>query len=297
MKIWKRIRQWRRRKEFEAGLEEEIAFHREMAGGAAFGSVAITLEDSRAVWGFGWLESLMGDIRYAVRGFRKSPGFALAVIGTIGAALGLNTTAFTVLNTYALRPFAVHDPFALYNFSWYGKNGQSHRFTWAQYQDLASRKSPFSDVIAVEGLPASLEGRTLFGGLVSGNYFTMLGAGIAEGRPLLPVDAAVPGSGAVIVLSYDTWKNKFGADPNLVGKTLHLRGRAFEVVGIAHAAFAGIAIMPIAFWIPLSMEGAMQDGDGAVRNRTGRVAKSRQGAEQPAIPVLDLRPGCDGIHG
>jgi len=106
LKIWKRIRQWRRRKEFETGLEEEISFHREMAGGAAFGSVAMTLEDSRAVWSFGWLESVMGDIRYALRGFLKSPGFALAVIGNIGAALGLNTTAFTVMNAYALRPFA-----------------------------------------------------------------------------------------------------------------------------------------------------------------------------------------------
>ena len=96
MKIWKRIRHWRRRAEFEAGLEEEMRFHREMAGGAAFGSVAMALEDSRAVWGFGWIESVMQDVRYALRGFRKSPGFALAVVGTIGAALGLNTTAFTV---------------------------------------------------------------------------------------------------------------------------------------------------------------------------------------------------------
>ncbi len=158
MKIWKRIRQWRRRQEFEVALQEEIAFHREMAGGPAFGSVAITLEDSRAVWGFGWLDSLMGDIRYALRGFRKSPGFALAVVGTIGAALGLNTTVFTVFNAYVLRPFAVHDPWSLYRFTWMSKNGAGHRFSWSQYQDVAGRKSPFSDVIAQEGLQAVVEG-------------------------------------------------------------------------------------------------------------------------------------------
>jgi hypothetical protein len=118
MKIWKRIWQWRRREEFESGLEEEMRFHREMAGGAAFGSVAMALEDSRAVWRFAWLDSVMQDVRYALRGFRKSPGFALAVVGTIGAALGLNTTAFTVFNAYALRPFAVQDPWALYGFTW-----------------------------------------------------------------------------------------------------------------------------------------------------------------------------------
>ncbi|HEV3201912.1 MAG TPA: ABC transporter permease [Bryobacteraceae bacterium] len=259
MKIRKRIRQWRRRQEFEAGLEEEIRFHREMAGGAAFGSVAMTLEDSRAVWSFGWIESAMGDIRYALRGFRKSPGFALAVVGTIGAALGLNTTVFTVFNAYVLRPFAVHDPWSLYRFTWMSKNGAGHRFTWAQYQDLASRKNVFSDVIAVEGLQADVEGRTLFGQLVSGNFFTILGAGVAVGRPLVPDDANVPGTGAVMVIGYDAWKNKFGADPGLVGKTVHLRGNAFEVVGIANPGFTGLESF-CSYWIPLSMEGLVTDG-------------------------------------
>jgi predicted permease len=260
MKIWKRIRHWRRRAEFEAGLEEEIRFHREMAGGAAFGSVAMAMEDSRAVWRFGWIESVMQDVRYALRGFRKSPGFALAVVGTIGAALGLNTTVFTVFNAYVLRPVAVRDPWALYGFTWYGKNGQGHRFTWAQYQDLATRKSPLSEVMALDRLQADVDGRTLFGQVVSGNYFTMLGVGVVEGRPLLPRDASAPGSGAVMVVSYDAWKNKFGGDPNLVGQTVHLRGHAFEVVGIANPAFAGMASFPCGFWIPITMDAAVQDG-------------------------------------
>uniref|UniRef100_Q01U78 Permease n=1 Tax=Solibacter usitatus (strain Ellin6076) TaxID=234267 RepID=Q01U78_SOLUE len=259
MKLWKKIRQWRRRAEFEAGLEEEMRFHREMAGGAAFGSMALALEDSRAVWSFGWLESVIQDVRYALRGFRKSPGFALAVVGTIGAALGLNTTMFTVFNAYALRSFSVNDPWALYTFTWYGKDAQGHRFTWAQYQNIAARKTPFSDVIATESFVADVEGRSLFGELVSGNYFTMLGVGVADGRPLLPPDAGAPGSGAVMVISYDAWKNKFGADPHMVGKTLHLRGHAFEVVGIANPAFAGLETFPGGFWIPITMHAAVQD--------------------------------------
>ena len=259
MKIWKRIRQWQSRAEFQAGLEEEMRFHREMSGGAAFGSMAIAMEDSRAVWGFAGIESLLQDVRYAARGFRKSPAFAAMVVATIGAALGLNTAMFTVFNAYVLRPFAVHEPWELYNFSWYGKDNQGHRFSWAQYQDVAGRKSPFSDVIAMEGMQADLEGRSLFGELVSGNYFTMLGAGVSAGRPLVPTDVKAPGSGAVMVVSYDAWKNKFGADPNLVGSTLHLRGHAFEVVGIASPAFAGLESFPCSFWIPLSMEGAVRN--------------------------------------
>ncbi|HTS30122.1 MAG TPA: ABC transporter permease [Bryobacteraceae bacterium] len=258
MRLWNRIRQWRKRREFEAGLEEEIRFHREMSGVAAFGSVAMTLEDSRAVWGFGWIGSAMGDIRYALRGFRRSPGFALAVAGTIGAALGLNTTMFTVFNAYVLRPFAVRHPWSLYTFTCWNKNGQGGRFSWSQFQDLAARKDPFSEVEAEEPLLGDVEGRTVFGELVSGNYFSMLGAGVSAGRPLLPSDAATPGAGAVMVISHDAWVSRFGADPGLVGKTLHLRGRAFEVVGIASPTFRGLWSFPSGFWIPLSMESAVQ---------------------------------------
>ena len=259
MNFWKRIRQWRRRAQFEAGLEEEMRFHREMAGPAAFGSMALALEDSRAVWGFGWLESLIGDIRYALRGFRKSPGFTVAVIGTIGAALSFNATLFTVFNAYALRPFAVRNPWSLYEFSWYGKNGQGHRFTWEQYRSFAAREAPFSEVMATESLLGEVEGRTLFGQLVSGNYFTMLGGGVTAGRPILPRDGVTPGSGAVMVLGYDAWKDKFGGDPNLLGKTLHLRGHAFEVVGIANPGFAGLESL-CSFWIPVTMHAAAVNG-------------------------------------
>src|ERR1041385_2810222 len=105
MKIWKRMQLLAGRRQFEADLAEEMRLHREMAaevygqdGVKAFGSVALSLEDSRAVWGLAWLDSWMQDLRYAVRGFRRTPGFALTVIGTIGLALGLNTTLFTVFD-------------------------------------------------------------------------------------------------------------------------------------------------------------------------------------------------------
>jgi hypothetical protein len=121
MKIWKRIRLLAQRRQFEEDLAEEMRIHREMAAAAlgsdaarAFGSAAMSMEDSRAVWGFGRLDSWRQDLRYAVRGFRKTPAFALTVIGTIGLALGLNTTVFSVFNAYLLKPHAVRDPYGLY---------------------------------------------------------------------------------------------------------------------------------------------------------------------------------------
>lgn len=97
MRLWKNLRIWRRASQFEADLAEEIRLHRELSGETAFGSVALALEQSREVWGLAWLESWKQDVRYALRGLRRAPVFALGVVATIGLGLGLNTTAFSVI--------------------------------------------------------------------------------------------------------------------------------------------------------------------------------------------------------
>src|SRR5450432_811593 len=260
MKIWKRIRLLAQRRQFEDDLAEEMRIHREMAAAAlgsdaarAFGSAAMSMEDSRAVWGFGRLDSWRQDLRYAVRGFRKTPAFALTVIGTIGLALGLNTTVFSVFNAYLLKPHAVRDPYGLYWYTWVTAKGQGHSFNWREYEDLCRQKGVFSDVMAYEKVFAGADGHGMFGQMVSGNYFTMLGIGTLMGRPIVPEDAAVPGAGAVMVLSHAAWQNKFGGDPTIVGKKIFMRGQPLEVVGVANPAFTGLEF-PAEFWVPLTMQ-------------------------------------------
>lgn len=256
MRIWKKFRALWRRKQFETDLEEELRIHREMSGSAAFGSTALFLEQSREVWGIAWLESWKQDIRYALRSFRKSPGFALGVVGAIGLGIGLNTTMFTVFNCYVLRPYTIRDPYALYSLSWYGKTGNGHWFTWDQFRDLRARKDAFSDILASMNFAAQVNGRTLLAQTVSGNYFTMLGAGIAQGRPLREDD-----EGGVAVISYEAWRSSFGGDPALVGKKIYIRGEPLEVVGIASHAFSGLESLPTGIWVPLHMAPKMIDGD------------------------------------
>jgi hypothetical protein len=115
----------------ESELAEELRIHQEMveddlrrrrapaseachAAHRTMGSIAVALEDSRSQWNFSWLESLLIDLRYAVRTVRRTPLFACMVIGTIGLALGLNSALFSIFNAYVLRPFAVRDPYSLY---------------------------------------------------------------------------------------------------------------------------------------------------------------------------------------
>ena len=250
MRLWSRFRRWIGRRQFEADLAEEIRIHREMerdyraAGGEGrfFGSEALVLEQSREAWGFGWLDSLSQDMRYAWRGIRRAPGFALTVIGTIGLGLGINTALFTIFNTYVFRTIAVSDPHNLYEFWWESKDG-TWRATWSQFQALRRENNVFTDVAAYDSLYAPLDGRPAAGETVSGNYFALLAPGARLGRLIQPDDADV------VVLSYDTWRNSFGADPEILGRKLRLRGRAVEVIGVAPRGFTGVGDVVRDFWV------------------------------------------------
>jgi predicted permease len=188
---------------------------------------------------------MLQDVRYAIRGFLRTPAFAITVIVTIGLALGLNTTLFTIFDSYVLRPFAVRDPYSLYQFTWLTRNGGTHQFTLREFEDFQSHNPVFAEAIASEPAAAfaRTEGISLLGQRVSRNYFTMLGIDAAMGRSFLAEDA--------VVLAYGAWKEKFGADPKILGKKLVLFGSVYEVVGVARKDFNGLTQVPRDFWIPL----------------------------------------------
>ena len=200
---------------------------------------------------------MLRDLRYALRTLRGSPAFAVTVILTLGIGLGLNTTLFTLFNTYVLHPFAVNDPYSLYGLRWHTTKSIRPMVTWDQYQDLKRQKTVFTDTIGFSPFLAKLESRNLVCIAVTGNYFTALGVGASIGRPILPEDASVPGTGALVVLSDQLWKSDFGADPAIVGRTVRISGRPFEVIGIADKAFVGLAEFPVDFYVPLTVQSAI----------------------------------------
>lgn len=200
------------------------------------------------------------DFRYALRTLRAAPTFAFTVVLTLGIGLGLNTTLFTLFNAYVLHPFAVKDPYSLYRFGWETARASRSGLTWELYKDLGAEMPVFSDTVGFSPFLARMESRNLQGIAVTGNYFTMLNVGASHGRPILPDDASTPGSGAVVVLSYQLWKVAFAGDPSIVGRTIRIADRPFEVVGIGPEDFTGVAELPIDFFIPLSMQGAVVPG-------------------------------------
>ena len=180
------------RQRAEAELDEELGFHMEMqtrknldlgmspaearrSARIQFGVGDVAKEECRDARRISFVEHLFQDVRYALRGFRRSPLFAFAVIGTIALGLGWNTAVFTVFNAYVLRPLAVLDPYSLYRIDWADRAGRGHAFTWDQYQDLATAQRAFTQVSAFLPFRIRMDGRFAQGMLASGDYFEMLG--------------------------------------------------------------------------------------------------------------------------
>ena len=202
----------------------------------------------------------MKDIRYALRTFQRSPGFAFTVIGTIALGLGLNTALFTIFNAYVLRPLSIRDPYSLYSFTWVNRAGQSHSFSRPDFESFAKNNPVFSEVAGLRFLYAQMNGHPMMGELVTGNYFQVLGVGAVMGRTLLPEDSLAPGRNPVIVLSYSAWKNSFGGDSELVGKKIVLHGYPLEVIGVAQKGFSGLGEAPRDYWAPLTMAAQLETG-------------------------------------
>jgi len=265
------------RSRVEEELNDEVEFHLAMArrkhldaghGEAEasrlarldFGRVGAVKEDCRGVREIKSVESALQDIRYALRSFRRSPGFVLTVAGTIALGLGLNLALFTLFNAYVLHPISIRDPYSLYSFTWADREGNGHAFSWDEYGQFEKEKPAFSEVAAVQYVYTRVDGHVFQGQLVTGNYFQMLGVGAQLGRPLLPEDASAPGREPVIVLSYQAWHSIFGGRPDIVGTKIMVRGFPMEVVGVARKGFQDISEVPRDFWAPVTMAARLQDG-------------------------------------
>jgi predicted permease len=158
---------------------------------------------------------------------------------------------------------AVRDPASLYQITWQDRGDRVRGFSWRDYEDIRNTREALSESFAFRSIFSRIDSLPAYGQLVSGNFFSMLGVGAALGRTLVASDAAEPGTQAVVVLSYDTWRSRFGGDSSIIGKTIRVRGQAMEVVGVAARGFGGLGDTPLDFWAPATMNDILFDGDGA----------------------------------
>ena len=273
--LWKRLQFFGRQEQMAAELEEEMQLHADLRAQKLrlsglpqeeadlearrrFGNRTLHAEDSRAQWSFAWLASLLQDTRYALRAYRRAPLFACGIATTIGLGIGVCCSLFTIFNAYVLRPFAVRNPYNLYEFQWRTKADGRQGFSWPEMEHLRGDNRIFSELIASSRTFSFLDGRPSQGRLVTGNYFSSLGAEPLIGRTVLPDDTAVRDANPVVVLSHSIWMNRFAGDPQILGRKIMLRGYPFQVIGVMRTDFKGIESTSVKdygpdFWAPITM--------------------------------------------
>jgi predicted permease len=202
------------------------------------------------------MNTLLHDIRYAFRKLCKTPGFTAVAIITLALGLTVNAAIFFMINDLFLRPLPAADPGRLVVI------GQTTTmmpmivpFSYPDYQDfqrsVEGNGHDFPEMaMAYSGIMAYLESAVqisrqgeaaerTYVHMVSGNYFAVLGAQPMMGRLFLPDEGKTIGADAIIVLTYETWKNRFAADPHIIGQTVKINGLPFTVVGVTQPKFVG----------------------------------------------------------
>src|SRR6266850_6563684 len=234
--------------EIQEHLEEKIealvagGMSRKEAGAAArreFGNVRLTEEDSRAVWRWAAMEDFFMDVRFGARMLRKNPGFAAVAIVTLALGIAANTTIFSTVNGWMLRPPTIEDPgrvvMILSTDPAKGRGWDQNPVAVPDFVAWREQSHAFEDMVASQGSDFALTGEgepEWFNGTrVSASYFQVLGVSAALGRTFLPGEDQ-PGHDQVVILSDGLWQRRFGSNPKVIGEAVRLNGDSYKVVGV-----------------------------------------------------------------
>ena len=276
--IFRKLRWLAQRSRKEAELLEELEFHlaeeaeaAEAAGltteGAKdaarreLGNFALVLEDTRAAWGWMCLERLWQDLRYSLRTLRRNPGFAAAAILSLALGIGANTAVFSLLNAVVLKPLPVPEPRQLVQFTnsiplWEtGSSWQTSLYAYPQLESFQAHSKTMAAIFGGTGLGRINVGyrgtsEVADGDAYTDNFFSALGITPQSGRFFWPGEDR--NGASVAVLSDRYWRNRFAADPSIVGGAITINQAPFTVIGIAPPEFSGTSVgIGPDIWLPL----------------------------------------------
>ncbi|HTD57218.1 MAG TPA: ABC transporter permease, partial [Silvibacterium sp.] len=270
---------------FDAAVADKVqhGMNREDALRAAKTEIASRDAVKENVWSAGWeaaVDNFWQDLRYSVRMLAKSPGFTAVAIASLALGIGANTAIFTLFNDLLLKSLPVRDPQQLLSFGKAFGGGSVDGigasdfpldiFTYDFYQRLqreqAEGRAPFQGICGFSSFWTMVSVRTgtaagdpatqAAGHLVTGDYFSVLGAEPLLGRTIAPSDASAPGRSPVAVISYRYWQQMFAGDPSIVGRAIIINGTPFIIVGVMPPKFYGVAQYKEAMdmWLPITMQ-------------------------------------------
>ena len=292
--LWRRLLFLLGRSRFNREMEEEMRFHLESraernraegmngdeAGFAArrqFGNAPLLEEKSREAWGWSGLDHLMQDVKFAIRSLRKNPFFVVVVVLTLAFGIGVNTAIFSAVNALLLNPYPFPQPDRILSVDARhisGKNsGTGHRV----FLDWQQQNTVF-DVMAITPerrgytLTGAGEPQRMAGGLTTADFLRVLGVQPVLGR-FFTAEEDSPGAAPVAVLTYATWRQRFGGDPAVLGRTMTLNARTFTVIGVLPRGFAFPGIETCEFFTALRESGSMDRN----QHQYGVVARLKPG--------------------
>ncbi len=229
-----------------------------------FGNVQVAQERFNLKSRWSWLDKLWRELLFRSRDLRQSPGFAITAILTLALGIGANTAVFSVMNAVLLRLLPVSDPQRVAYVKTSGAPRRANNsgdwetsFSYPVYDALRRQKDVLSEVMAYVplstdklGVRIGAQPEEAEADMVSGNFFSGLGVRLARGRGFTPQDEAA--HAPIAVISYNYWTLRFSRDPDVLGKTLYVKGVPVTIVGVAAAGFEGVEPgHSTDFWIPL----------------------------------------------
>ncbi|HLK62630.1 MAG TPA: ABC transporter permease [Bryobacteraceae bacterium] len=277
------------REQRECGLSAEEARY---AAQRALGNTAWIGEEVRSMWKWVWLESLVQDLRYAIRAARKNAGFTAVAVLTLALGIGVNTAVFSVVNTVLLRKPDYREPERLVNFrqQFPRQSDSTIGVSPAEYLDYRDRSHAFSSIAGYENelfdLTGASEPLQVTALRATHTLFSTLGVAPFAGRTFTS-DEDRPGAANVLVLNYEFWQRRFGGSPQTVGSVVRLNERPYTVIGIMPPGFefpftAADVGEPPALWVPMAFT------DKEIQDRA---------AEFPVRIVARLKPGISMLQG
>ena len=274
--LWRTLRG---RRQWEADLRSELHDHLEARAAdlarngltpeqarrqarLELGSAEHYREEARAASGLRWFDEIRQDLHYAYRALRRTPSFVAVAVISLALGVGANTVVFSVVDSLILRPLPIAKPKEV----WFLQPNFWTSFSYPNFRDVRDRTTSFEGITAYSMTAVGItgEGRAdrVWGLLVAGNYFELLGVRPALGRFFTPAEDRDPGGAPFVVLAHSTWQRRFGGDSTLVGRTIPVNGRPYTVLGVAPPGFFGSeVILRAEVFIPMAMEAEVWGSD------------------------------------
>jgi predicted permease len=309
MNFW---RQWLSRNKWEHDLTEEMRFHLEQQTSANIAS-GMTPEEARrqAVLQLGavegikedcreqrrgfWLETLWTDVRYGLRMLRKDPGFTAVAVLTLALGIGANTAIFSVVNGVLLNPLPFPHAEQLVTLSESKPNFATGSISYPNFRDWQRNNHTFASMAISRPISFSLTGtgnaEQLRAELLSSDYFSLLGVKPVIGRMFAPGEDEV-GAAPVALISAGLWKRKFGASPEVVGRSIKLDGGSFTIVGVIPADFDLLlrSFRNSEVYVPIG-----QWKNNFLLNRGAGLAIHGLGRLKPGVSIEQARADMDEV--